>query len=113
METSAIEVIASENPAGEQGGLELSVVMPCLNEAETLRGCITKASRALRATGARGEIIVADNGSTDGSRRIALECGARVVEVKEKGYGNALRAGIAAARGRFVLMGDSDDSHDF
>jgi glycosyltransferase involved in cell wall biosynthesis len=91
----------------------LSVVMPCLNEAETLATCIRKASAALRAEGVEGEIIVADNGSTDGSREIALGEGARVVEVKEKGYGNALRAGIEAARGPWVLMGDSDDSYDF
>jgi glycosyltransferase involved in cell wall biosynthesis len=87
--------------------------MPCLNESETLRVCITKAEAALRAHSIHGEIIVADNGSTDGSRQIALECGARVVDVREKGYGNALRGGIAASEGKFVLMGDADDSYDF
>jgi len=93
--------------------LELSVVMPCLNEAETLGACIEKARRSLDALSIRGEIIVADNGSTDGSREIAARLGARVVCAENKGYGNALRAGIDAARGRYVIMGDSDDSYDF
>lgn len=93
--------------------MEISVVMPCLNEAETLRACITKAKAALRAHDIQGEVIVADNGSTDGSQNIALECGARVVNVTEKGYGNALRGGISAAKGRYVIMGDADDSYDF
>jgi glycosyltransferase involved in cell wall biosynthesis len=87
--------------------------MPCLNEAETLRTCISKAQAALHVHNVRGEIIVADNGSTDGSQQIALQCGARVVEVKEKGYGNALQGGIAAALGKYVIMGDADDSYDF
>jgi glycosyltransferase involved in cell wall biosynthesis len=91
----------------------ISVVMPCLNEAETLAACIRKASDALCLEGVEGEIVIADNGSTDGSREIALREGARVVDVKEKGYGNALRAGIEAARGPWVLMGDADDSYDF
>jgi len=93
--------------------LELSVVMPCLNEAETLGACIEKARRSLDALSIRGEIIVADNGSTDGSREIAARLGARVVCAENKGYGNALRAGIDAARGRYVIMGDADDSYDF
>ena len=92
---------------------ELSVVMPCLNEAETLETCIAKAHAALRAHGISGEVIVADNGSTDDSRDIALRAGARVVEVREKGYGSALMGGIESARGSFVLMGDADDSYDF
>jgi glycosyltransferase involved in cell wall biosynthesis len=104
---------ATETAAGESGPIELSVVMPCLNEAETLRVCITKAQAALCAYNIHGEIIVADNGSTDGSRQIALECGARVVDVSEKGYGNALRGGITSAEGKYVLMGDADDSYDF
>jgi glycosyltransferase involved in cell wall biosynthesis len=93
--------------------VEVSVVMPCLNEADTLAICIRKAREALRACGASGEIIIADNGSTDGSQAIARQMGTRVVEVAARGYGNALRAGIAAARGTFVVMGDADDSYDF
>lgn len=99
--------------APDQAPVELSVVMPCLNEAETLRGCILKAQEALRAANIRGEIIVADNGSTDGSQQIALESGARLVNVNQKGYGSALRGGIAAARGKYILMGDADASYDF
>jgi len=93
--------------------LEISVVMPCLNEAETLAVCIGKAQKALREQGIAGEVIVADNGSTDGSQQIAAGLGARVVSVELKGYGSALMGGIAAARGRYVLMGDADDSYDF
>ena len=93
--------------------MSLSIVMPCLNEAETLATCIRKAAGALRAEGIEGEIVIADNGSTDGSREIAEREGARVVRVAEAGYGNALRGGIEAARGRWVLMGDADDSYDF
>jgi hypothetical protein len=93
--------------------LELTILLPCLNEAETLAGCVEEALRALRDHGFRGEVVVADNGSTDGSQAIATRLGARVVPVAEKGYGNALRGGIAAARGRYVLMGDSDGSYDF
>ncbi|HTD24386.1 MAG TPA: glycosyltransferase family 2 protein [Terriglobales bacterium] len=93
--------------------LEVSVVMPCLNEAETLAICIKKAADALRQANIAGEIIVADNGSSDGSQEIAKQAGARVIHVEAKGYGNALRRGIAAARGRFIVMADSDDSYDF
>jgi glycosyltransferase involved in cell wall biosynthesis len=92
---------------------ELSVVMPCLNEAETIGTCVEKAMRALRDSGIRGEVIVADNGSTDGSREIAASLGARVVPVPERGYGSALMGGIAAARGTYIIMGDADDSYDF
>lgn len=87
--------------------------MPCLNEAETLAICIRKAKKALATESIQGEVLIADNGSTDGSREIALAEGARVIEVAEKGYGNALRAGIRAARGPWILMGDADDSYDF
>jgi glycosyltransferase involved in cell wall biosynthesis len=95
------------------GSLELSIVMPCLNEAKTVGVCVAKALSYLRQHEIDGEVIVADNGSTDGSPGIAGSLGARVVPVAARGYGNALRAGIAAARGGFVIMGDSDDSYDF
>lgn len=93
--------------------MELSVVMPCLNEADTLAACIEKAQRAIREHDLRGEVVIADNGSTDGSQEIARRMGARVVLVASKGYGSALMGGIEAARGRYVIMGDADDSYDF
>src|SRR5271167_3146445 len=93
--------------------LEISVVMPCLNEAKTVGGCVDKALLALRALGVRGEVVIADNGSNDGSQQIARDHGGRVVDVARRGYGHALRAGIRAARGRYIIMGDSDDSYDF
>ncbi len=96
-----------------QQAVEISIVMPCLNEAETLATCIQKAQRAIEKEGLSAEIIVADNGSTDGSQVIAKELGARVIPVAKKGYGSALIGGIDAARGRFVIMGDADDSYDF
>jgi hypothetical protein len=92
---------------------ELSIVMPCLNEARTLGVCVGKAMRFLKDYGIRGEVIIADNGSTDGSQALAQGLGARVVPVAEKGYGAALAGGIAAARGQYIIMGDSDDSYDF
>ncbi len=93
--------------------IDLTIVMPCLNEAETLARCIEKAHAGLARAGITGEVLIADNGSTDGSIEIAERLGARVERVTKKGYGNALRGGIAAARGRWLLMGDSDDSYDF
>ena len=93
--------------------VELTILMPCLNEAETLAACVGEAAAALAAAGVVGEVLVADNGSTDGSQALALAAGARVVDVAGRGYGNALAGGIAAARGRFVLMGDADGSYDF
>ena len=93
--------------------LELSIIMPCLNEAETVVTCVQKALRFLKEAKIEGEVIVADNGSTDGSQALAIAAGARVVDVTLKGYGNALRHGMAAARGRFLIMGDADDSYDF
>jgi glycosyltransferase involved in cell wall biosynthesis len=94
-------------------GPELSIVMPCLDEAETLETCIRKARSFLAAAGIEGEVVIADNGSTDGSQEIAARAGARVVNVPAKGYGSALMSGIEAARGRYVIMGDADDSYDF
>jgi glycosyltransferase involved in cell wall biosynthesis len=93
--------------------IEVSIVMPCLNEAETLAGCIRAAQEAIARHELRAEIVIADNGSTDGSVEIAEHLGARVVRVSRRGYGSALAGGIAAARGRYVVMGDSDLSYDF
>ena len=93
--------------------ITLSILMPCLNEARTLGTCIAKGKRYLSRQNFVGEIIVADNGSTDGSQEIAKSLGVRVVPVSERGYGNTLKAGIKAARGKYVIMGDSDDSYDF
>ena len=93
--------------------VEMTIVMPCLDEAETLGTCIAKALQFFAANHVAGEVVIADNGSTDGSQAIATALGARVVAVPVRGYGAALAAGILAARGRFVAMGDSDDSYDF
>lgn len=93
--------------------IELTILMPCLNEAETLRTCIEKASRFLSVHGVSGEILIADNGSTDGSQQIAEECGARLVNIPVRGYGAALIGGCEAANGKYVIMGDADDSYDF
>ncbi len=105
-------VSTSDDQTGHES-LELSVVMPCLNEAETLGVCIAKAQRCVGELKIAGEIIVADNGSTDGSQDIATRMGARVVSIQAKGYGSALMGGITAARGEFIVMGDADDSYDF
>jgi len=94
-------------------GIELTVVMPCLNEADTVATCIHRAHAAMANAGIVGEVVVADNGSSDDSVAIARDAGARVVLVADKGYGAALMGGITAARGRFVIMGDADDSYDF
>lgn len=99
-------------PAND-GAIELTILMPCLNEAETLAVCVQKARGFLERAGIVGEVLIADNGSTDGSQLIAEENGARVVAIPERGYGAALIGGIGAARGRFVIMGDADDSYDF
>ena len=110
----ATELLTPPGPRRDTtGDVEVSIVMPCLNEAETLERCLRKAQRAIERHALAAEIVVADNGSTDGSQQIAARLGARVVAVREKGYGSALRGGIEAARGRYVVMGDSDDSYDF
>jgi hypothetical protein len=99
--------------AGHEAALELSVLMPCLDEAATVADCVRAALAAMAAAGVAGEVVVADNGSTDGSQALAEAAGARVVAIAARGYGNALAGGIAAARGRYVLMGDADGSYDF
>jgi glycosyltransferase involved in cell wall biosynthesis len=93
--------------------MELTIVMPCLNEANTLEICISKALSFMKKHAVDGEVLIADNGSTDGSQAIAKNAGARVVDVKEKGYGSALMGGITSAQGTYIIMGDSDDSYDF
>ena len=93
--------------------LDLTILMPCLNEAETLAFCVRQATQAIRDSGLKGEVVVADNGSTDGSQEIARTEGARVVDVPVRGYGAALIAGIEAARGKYVMMADADASYHF
>jgi glycosyltransferase involved in cell wall biosynthesis len=107
------EMLEANATTASEFAPELSIVMPCLNEARTVGTCVQKALAYLEMYNVPGEVIVADNGSRDGSHAIAAGYGARVIAVAAKGYGNALRAGIEAARGRFVIMGDSDDSYDF
>lgn len=106
-----LRAVSAPSPATP--ALELTVVIPCLNEALTIAGCVREAMDALAASGIAGEVVVADNGSTDGSQALATAAGARVVPIAPKGYGNALRGGIAAARGRYIIMGDADGSYDF
>lgn len=101
------------NATPSESTLEVSVVLPCLNESETVATCVTKALEGIAAAGATGEVIVADNGSADGSQELARAAGARVVVAPERGYGSALMAGITVARGAYVIMGDADDSYDF
>jgi glycosyltransferase involved in cell wall biosynthesis len=108
-----VELLMGSQQDRDSQALEVSIVMPCLNEADTVATCVEKAVRALDENAIRGEVIVADNGSTDGSQALAAAVGARVVSVQARGYGNALMGGIAAARGEFVIMGDADDSYDF
>lgn len=104
---------SERDPPASDEPVELSIVMPCLNEVRTLEACIVSARSFLARTGIRGEIIVADNGSTDGSQALATLTGARVVSIPERGYGAALLGGIRSARGTFVVMGDADQSYDF
>jgi Glycosyl transferase family 2 len=96
----------------ETAHLELTILLPCLNEAETIETCVQKAMSYLTRSGVRGEVLVADNGSTDGSQQLAMARGARIISVRDRGYGSALRQGILAAYGRYVIMGDADDSYD-
>ena len=112
-ERPAVMPIASGSPTGTADDVEISILMPCLNEAESVELCIRKAQSWIQRSGVRGEIVIADNGSNDGSQALSETAGARVVSVEEKGYGSALRGGIAACRGRYVVMGDADDSYDF
>jgi glycosyltransferase involved in cell wall biosynthesis len=104
---------STNKPPRETDKVELSVVIPCLNEADTIETVLRKAFKSIGEAGIQAEVIVADNGSTDGSIEIAERLGARVVPVKLKGYGNALMGGIEAARGKYIIMGDADDSYDF
>jgi glycosyltransferase involved in cell wall biosynthesis len=112
-ETIKTNVTVQSSPDIGEKPVDVSVVIPCLNEANSIGICVGKALDAFKAAGLRGEVVVADNGSTDGSIDIAEKFGARVVDVPARGYGSALRAGIAAARGEFIVMGDADDSYDF
>ncbi len=109
VETDAPTEVETDAPTE----VEVSFVMPCLDEAQTLEGCIRAAQRCIDENGLDAEVVIADNGSTDGSPEIARRCGARVVHVAEKGYGRALQAGFEAARGRYLIMGDADQSYDF
>ncbi len=115
MTTETIKTAATTQslPEPSERPVDVSVVIPCLNEANSIGICVGKALDALRSAGLRGEVVVGDNGSTDGSIDIAEKLGARVVNVSARGYGSALRAGIAASRGQFIIMGDADDSYDF
>ena len=111
---AAMPDVADAEPDKPQSAkVELTVLMPCLNEAETVTACVRKAVSFLADHSIDGEVVVADNGSTDGSQWLAANAGARVVSVAEPGYGNALLGGIMAARGQYVIMGDADDSYDF
>src|SRR5947209_4916451 len=109
----ALEPAIGETSAPAAALLDLSVVMPCLNEQATIGACIIKALEGIRKLGLRGEIIVCDNGSTDRSVEIASELGARVVYERRKGYGSAYMRAISEARAEFIIMGDSDDTYDF
>ena len=113
IETPTLTSAENSDKHEVQRSIEVSVVMPCLNEAETLETCIRKAQTAFRELGLSGEVVIADNGSTDGSREIAFKMGARLIDVKQKGYGAAITGGVTGSHGKFVIMGDADDSYDF
>lgn len=118
METFTEEKLPETGPRDDAArrqpeGVVVTIVMPCLNEAESLEPCIRKAQKAIADLGIEGEVLIADNGSTDGSIELAESLGARVVNVEAKGYGSALQGGFAAARGKYILMGDADGSYDF
>ncbi len=102
--------ISEHDDVSPRDGCELTILMPCLDEAETIETCIRKATSFLSEYGIDGEVLIADNGSTDGSIDIASACGARVVHVPQRGYGSALLGGIEAAQGKYIIMGDADDS---
>ena len=111
--TRETPVIRRVDRLEQTNAIEVSIIMPCLNEAETLATCIKKAQWFIAENDIAGEVIIADNGSNDGSQEIARRLNARVVPVPTKGYGSALKGGIAAARGKYIIMGDADDSYDF
>ena len=113
LKTAVSEAQGAQVTAGVEPRPEVSVVIPCLNEARSIAACVDIALTAFRAADIRGEVVVADNGSTDGSQGVAADRGARVIQVEIKGYGSALRSGISAARGAFIIIGDADGSHDF
>ena len=113
MPPESIQQPSPPTASSSGGEIEVSVVMPCLNEAESVGTCVEKALRALHAMGVSGEVVVVDNGSTDGSPEVAAKAGARVVHERRRGYGSAYLRGFAEARGRYLVMGDSDDSYDF
>jgi glycosyltransferase involved in cell wall biosynthesis len=110
---AARETVVTRGPDPEGQEIVVSVVMPCLNEEQTIGLCVVKALEGIRKAGLPGEVIVSDNGSTDRSVEIASELGARVIHASERGYGNAYRAGFEAANGKYIVMGDSDDTYDF
>src|SRR2546426_6655701 len=113
MSTQSVDAAGGRDAKAEVSRVEVSIVMPCLNEADTVATCIEKAQQAIREHEIPAGIIIADNGSTDGSIGIASRMGARVVQVRDKGYGHALMGGIAAARGTFNIMGHADDCYDY
>src|SRR6267378_2907551 len=113
MAVETTSLASSNETSSADAAVDVSIVMPCLNEAETLATCIEKAQTSLREHNVSGEIVIADNGSTDGSQEIARSLGARVVAIATRGYGSALMGGIAAAQGKYIIMADADDSYDF